>query len=56
MEIHLGEHHLTLCAGTESFARARVLGVGYEKQMTDFPIRTPPKKSPPVFEDISIHR
>jgi len=44
MKNHCGENHWTQCAGTESFARARMVGVGREKQVADFSIRTPPRK------------
>src|SRR5215216_2075080 len=38
-----GESRWTPCAGTESFARARVVGGG--KNVADSPIRTPPRKT-----------
>jgi hypothetical protein len=44
------------CAGTESFARARVVGAGREKQVADSPIRPPFEKSALSLTDISIHR
>src|SRR5215216_2204475 len=56
IKIRCGENYWTQCVGTKSFARARVVGVGREKQGAGSLSAHPLKKSATSSTDTSIHR